>query len=209
MSFDKLINLGINCATTEAMQQLEIFSGNSPFDWCVSTPDCTNLFILNLYLQGLEDTCDKYFDFDTNRNEFGDSNVFGMRIPHLKEYGKDKAKTRIEKFLKNLLDTESKILFTVLGMFDNRQINVCNYEDDILRMKSLISLFRPENSFEICVCYCGYFSFGSLDKLRKENGFSIIEISRVPEEKYWVFPLLSHVSDKYNLSRGSRKGVFF
>lgn len=189
MKPDCIISLGYNCAVSEVVSQIKCFQGCSPFDWCFVEPKSVNKVLSSLYTFEPEEILNLY-EIKNEAIPF-----FKIKSPHYKPDDRGKMERRISRFLTTLKSNKS-ILFVYAFPYRREILQFSSFLDDLVKMSKILQLFRAKDTFRIAVLHpeeC------LAKKILENHNIDEISLPYVPEEKYWIFPLLQALKENYEI----------
>jgi hypothetical protein len=189
-NFDNIISIGFNCGTTHLAQLFKNYKRCSPFDWVISSPISSQKIINSLYVNNIDDIIDK-IKFDQNNNII----EYDICAPHYSEDEyKDKLKRRLTTLYESLNNVEINILFLYVALCSAEN---CIDHNEIIKISKIINLFRPKDTYKI-IFIENHIVYNEQNKnILFENNIDYIKVEKVQEERFWIFPCLHAIKNKY------------
>ena len=190
-----LVTIGKDCTATHIAEEHPMYMGRSPFDWTMCSPASVAKIIGCMYTYAIPDIVSKFFQFEEKGGVPGVGNYnreFDINAPHHdgayaeqsggiyhpSENTKEKVLRRFERLKQILENTEEFVYFLYVGHIKPTEKKPYG---DLLRVRKVIGLFRPYDTFRIVF----------LDSSHTSNGPPEIDcITTIPaeEHRYWIYP---------------------
>ena len=205
----KLVCIGYNCGAVFVAKETGYYSGCSPTDWMITSPDTYAKLITQLFTENITDICNLFVAFDKkgNNKRYGvvgshhipESNEANFYYNH-KNHTKEKILRRLQRLKNNLNDIGTPLVF--LYVEDYKEKEAPRFDNEIItsliKLVNVISLFRPKNTFRIC--YIGTEEM-PCPEILSGMGIDYIQVHHCPEERFWIIPCVetfkSYYSSKY------------
>lgn len=207
----KVICIGYNCGATFVAKETGCYVGCSPTDWTVCSPE-TSLILFSELFAGKDTTVivDDYMKLD----EKGNNNTYHVYAPHFLQSSQSennlyydpgrhtkckmaRRMNRIDTCLRDFSDT-----LVLLYVDDYKEIDTVPALNEkplntLIRLRELVSLFRPKETFRIC--YITPCKLQKQTEFLEDLGIDYVYVSPAPSERFWILPCVEAFKKKYGL----------
>jgi len=195
----KVMNLGHDCSSTMICQHLLEYNGHGPFDWVLSTPISLCKFLSYLFIHGVDKTVELFAEIKPLSEIVPHwLTELEFNVVHWDKIGMDKIRRRIQRFYDTITDKNIFIIFTYINHDQNELLPNETVPPNLIKVSKMLSLFRPQNTFKIAFLHAEAFPCDTTGF--EEASIDRIEVPHVSATRYWIWPCVQRLKNKYNLT---------